>query len=265
VIMLVVCQVSFGGIIHRSRPHFRVARGDSQEIPPEIPPEIPEEEFEELEEANNAQPNNVNTAAEELQLMRHLFENYDRKINPLQGTDNKLFVHLGAMCSRFDERDSVLTSRIMQQLSWSDSRLQWNPDDYNGVRILRLHPYYIWTPDMKLWNSMENDDRDWVNVVLLSSGTVWFVPDTTYKTVCRPGRASRSYQCSLQYGSWTYDSTVLPLEVNSHDNGFSTYDYDPDCPWTISNVHSQLDTTGFSTTFFESLNVTFVIQPTVFG
>jgi len=36
---------------------------------------------------------------------------------------------------------------------WKDSRLSWDPSEYGGVDILRISPYSLWKPDLRLYNA----------------------------------------------------------------------------------------------------------------
>ena len=35
---------------------------------------------------------------------------------------------------------------------WVDEFLRWNPDDFQGVEVIRIPSDKIWTPDIKLYN-----------------------------------------------------------------------------------------------------------------
>jgi len=46
--------------------------------------------------------------------------------------------------------------RIAFVQSWHDNRLQWDPDEYGGVRRLYVKPEDIWLPDIVLYNRCDN-------------------------------------------------------------------------------------------------------------
>ena len=65
---------------------------------------------------------------------------------------------------------------IWLRQSWLDPRLTWNPDDYNGVLWTSLDSSYVWTPDLRLYNSAQEK----MGLNELDSPAVWahHVPET---------------------------------------------------------------------------------------
>ena len=51
-----------------------------------------------------------------------------------------------------DERNQVLTSHIWLDQEWKDEKLKWNPQSYNGLKVLRVPCKLIWKPDIILYN-----------------------------------------------------------------------------------------------------------------
>lgn len=54
----------------------------------------------------------------------------------------------------------VINTHISFSLSdvqqWKDVNLQWNPDDYGGIRKIRIPSTDIWKPDLVLYNKYES-------------------------------------------------------------------------------------------------------------
>ncbi|CAH1252481.1 CHRNB3 [Branchiostoma lanceolatum] len=38
---------------------------------------------------------------------------------------------------------------------WNDHKLQWNPEDYDGVTVLRVPSTDLWLPDIVLYNNLQ--------------------------------------------------------------------------------------------------------------
>lgn len=54
----------------------------------------------------------------------------------------------------------VINTHIVFSLSdvqqWKDVNLQWNPDDYGGIKKIRIPSTDIWKPDLVLYNKYES-------------------------------------------------------------------------------------------------------------
>ena len=50
---------------------------------------------------------------------------------------------------------------------WEDERLLWDPNDYNGLQILRIPCEKIWLPDIVLYNRS-------VIIRLIGHGYLWY-------------------------------------------------------------------------------------------
>ena len=52
-------------------------------------------------------------------------------------------------------RDDVMVLYLVcgcMMQEWQDEQLQWDPDEFNGISILRLPCDSIWLPDIVLYN-----------------------------------------------------------------------------------------------------------------
>jgi hypothetical protein len=271
-LVLVLCEVSLGKIPRkrRSTAFHRFVRdidegepGPEPEEPsseeyyvavdPTDPPEYTPEPWESSEEP-------ASKAEGYVKLLSALDEGYIRRqVNPIKEGES-VSVGLRYRCARFDEKEHVLTSTVWLQQTWKDPELRWNPSSYSGISEIRIHPYYVWTPDLKVYNALEGEDRGWVNAVVFSSGEVLEVPPITFKTACRP-QGSDSHLCTIQIGSWTYDSSLLPLSLK--EEGFWIDESTQDCPYTVSNerVHLEEKKYDYVEEVFQTINYSFTIQP----
>lgn len=48
------------------------------------------------------------------------------------------------------EKEYAFVYNLLQK--WIDEFLRWDPDDYQGVKEIRIPSDQIWTPDIKLYN-----------------------------------------------------------------------------------------------------------------
>lgn len=80
---------------------------------------------------------------------------------------NKADDNAGAYCLVPIDKISILFQRECEQLSiainfdersvrlfqsWHDEKLNWDPDDYNGLKTLRMPCKSIWLPDIVTYN-----------------------------------------------------------------------------------------------------------------
>ncbi len=46
----------------------------------------------------------------------------------------------------------VLTSHVWLRMAWNDNRIQWNPNDWNGIESLNIDANQLWLPDVVPYN-----------------------------------------------------------------------------------------------------------------
>ena len=46
----------------------------------------------------------------------------------------------------------ILTTHAWLQMKWSDSRLKWNPEDFDNVKMMRIEAGSVWIPDIVPYN-----------------------------------------------------------------------------------------------------------------
>lgn len=166
-------------------------------------------------------------------LLRDLMKDYMKEVEP-NATPLKMGVSF--MCASLESDTNRLTSKLLEKYAWQDNRLVWDPTQYGGVTLIRVPAKMIWTPDVKLYTTQDEAEvRDEVNVVLMSNGSIIWIPMVLYKTHCtRPtDPKDHSTSCYIQIGSWTYDAHTLDLQLDGE--GFDTHMYQPTCPYIIQD------------------------------
>lgn len=72
-------------------------------------------------------------------LKQDLLHDYDPIMRPSDSkASNSLHVGMTLINIDLDENRGVLTSHAWLKMNWSDSKLQWKPEDYNGIDHLRI-------------------------------------------------------------------------------------------------------------------------------
>ena len=54
---------------------------------------------------------------------------------------------------KFDMSVQTLDVIFWLEMRWQDEQLTWDPEDYGGLRTLKVKPSTVWIPDMVLYNS----------------------------------------------------------------------------------------------------------------
>lgn len=196
---------------------------------------------------------------EEQRLLYHIYSQSYSSVFP--GVPTNVSIRINYLCANYDEKTHILTSRVWEFLRWNDERLTWDPKDFGGISELRLPGYYLWHPDIKLYNSAESSYKDWVNALLYPSGDVLWIPPITYKSYCSPtGKSTAS--CKLNLGSWTYDGVMLPLKDEDSSTLFATDYYDPACPYSVENAQASVNVKKYDCCDepYPSLDIEFTIR-----
>jgi len=224
--------------------------------------EVLEEHGDEEDEQLQDIPVKLDNAAlreEELKLLYHIYGKSYSSIFP--GVPTNVSLRISYLCANYDEKTHVLSSRVWESLLWNDERLTWDPKDFGGITELRIPGYYLWHPDIKLYNSAEASYKDWVNALLYSTGDVMWIPPITYKSFCSPtGKSTAS--CKLNLGSWTYDGNMLPLKEASSSDLVNTDYYDSSCPYSVENVQAAVNIKHYECCEepYPSLDIEFTIR-----
>ncbi|KAG7225502.1 hypothetical protein INR49_027497 [Caranx melampygus] len=158
-------------------------------------------------------------------LLKNLLKDYNRMERPVGNDSHPLTVVF-----------SLSLVQIMD-VSWYDHYLQWNQSEYPGVKNLRFTTDQIWTPDILLYNSADDDfDSTFkTNVLVNSSGYAEYLPPGIFMSTCNVDVRWFPFdiqKCELKFGSWTYDGWLLDLQMNDADIS----GYMPNGEWDLIGV-----------------------------
>lgn len=173
-----------------------------------------------------------------------LLVGYNRLIRPVHNNSDQLTVFIRLKLTQIidvDEKNQVMTVNVWVRQEWQDYKLTWNPAEYGGVERVYVPSEAIWIPDIVLYNKWVFSKKKnffcftsveksffWYTVsadgnyeatsltkaALRSDGTVVWEPPAIYKSSCLINVEYFPFdeqQCSLIFGSWTYDGTQVDL------------------------------------------------------
>jgi len=168
-------------------------------------------------------------------LLRDLLHDYEKDVDP-----GNITLHFGLTynCAQLDSTTGELTSLLWEQFFWTDSRLRWVPAEHAGLTKLRVPAKRLWTPDFKLYNA-HAAEREEVNTLISSDGSVIWIPSTTYKSFCSRSHDNEGSTCKIKVGSWTYDAEAINLQLS--ETPFDTSAYIEHCPYTVSDAKYKIE------------------------
>ncbi|XP_072320784.1 neuronal acetylcholine receptor subunit alpha-7-like [Eucyclogobius newberryi] len=162
---------------------------------------------------------------------------------PVQNDSQTLIVEFGLSLMQImdvDEKNQVLTTNIWLHMTWNDYSLQWDPDQFSGIRNVRFPNQQIWKPDILLYNSADErfDATFQTNILVQHTGECTYIPPGIFKSTCKidvrwfPFDEQR---CELKFGSWTYGGWALDLKMLEADLS----DYTSNGEWDLVEVPGQ--------------------------
>lgn len=112
--------------------------------------------------------------------LRHdLLKNYDTSARPEHSTvASKVNIALTLIHIDLDETKGVLTTNGWLKINWTDSKLSWNPSDYENLATLHVAAGDVWQPDLTIYNSASAnliDHYGKTNAILFNNGQVLWV------------------------------------------------------------------------------------------
>jgi len=181
-----------------------------------------------------------------------LLSHYNRLIRPVSNNTEVVTVRLGLHLSQLidlDLKNQILTTNVWVEHDWVDSKLNWDPDEYGGVRQLIVPSEHIWLPDIVLYN---NADGEYVvttmtKAILHHNGNVKWNPPAIFKSYCEIDVRYFPFDtqtCFMKFGSWSHNGLQMDLKhINSDINlvevGINLKDYYPSVEWDILSVPAE--------------------------
>uniref|UniRef100_A0A672N7J1 Cholinergic receptor, nicotinic, beta 3b (neuronal) n=1 Tax=Sinocyclocheilus grahami TaxID=75366 RepID=A0A672N7J1_SINGR len=88
---------------------------------------------------------------------------------------------------------------LMTTNEWLDYKLRWNPENYGGITSIRVPSESIWLPDIVLYENFGILFYIYIYIY------IWmYTMDVTFFPFDRQN-------CSMKFGSWTYDGNMVDL------------------------------------------------------
>ncbi|VDN01622.1 unnamed protein product [Thelazia callipaeda] len=177
---------------------------------------------------------------DEQRLLHYLLKEYEKAVRPVRNASNTVVVKLGLTMTNIfdmDEKNQVLTMNVwLEQASttisliqeWKDELLVWDPEQFDGIKSIRVPCNLIWLPDIVLYNNADDYTNNYVpsRAMLFYDGTVFWPPLTQLRSTCKIDVTYfpfDSQQCGLKFGSWSYDGLQVDIINRSQNIDLSNY------------------------------------------
>ncbi|XP_028833332.1 neuronal acetylcholine receptor subunit beta-3a isoform X2 [Denticeps clupeoides] len=163
----------------------------------------------------------VSLAELEDTLLRNLFRGYQKWVRPVLHANDTITVRFGLKISQLvdvDEKNQLMTTNVWLWQEWTDHKLRWNPDEYGGITSIRVPSESIWLPDIVLADGRFEGSL-MTKAIVKFNGTIMWTPPASYKSSCTMDVTFFPFDrqnCSMKFGSWTYDGSMVDLVLVDH-------------------------------------------------
>ncbi|XP_036110558.1 acetylcholine receptor subunit gamma [Molossus molossus] len=162
---------------------------------------------------------------QEERLLAHLMHSYNPHLRPAERGTDVVNVSLKLTLTNLislNEREEALTTNVWIEMQWCDYRLRWDPQDYEGLWVLRVPSTMVWRPDVVLENNVDGvfEVALYCNVLLSPDGCVYWLPPAIFRSSCPVSVTYFPFDwqnCSLVFQSQTYSTNEINLQLSQED------------------------------------------------
>ncbi|XP_006906691.1 acetylcholine receptor subunit delta isoform X1 [Pteropus alecto] len=169
---------------------------------------------------------------EEERLIRHLFveKHYNKELRPAARKEESVQISLALTLSNLislKEVEETLTTNVWIEHGWTDSRLQWDEEEFGNISVLRLPPDMLWLPEIVLENN--NDGSFQISYscnVLVSPSGSHLLPLRLAELLpqVQPFYFPFDWQnCSLKFSSLKYTAKEITLSLKQDEEDGRSY------------------------------------------
>uniref|UniRef100_A0A3Q3FR77 Cholinergic receptor nicotinic alpha 1 subunit n=1 Tax=Labrus bergylta TaxID=56723 RepID=A0A3Q3FR77_9LABR len=168
---------------------------------------------------------------DEAQLVKTLFTGYNKVVRPVTHFKDPVVVTVGLQLIQLisvDEVNQIVSSNVRLKQKWKDVNLIWNPEDYGGIKKIRVPSTDIWRPDLVLYNNADGDFAivHETKVLLEYTGMITWNPPAIFKSYCEIIVLHFPFDlqnCSMKLGTWSYDGNLVVVNADSDRPDLSNF------------------------------------------
>ncbi|KAM4835869.1 acetylcholine receptor subunit gamma [Thomomys bottae] len=162
---------------------------------------------------------------QEERLLADLMHSYDPHLRPAEHDSDVVNVSLKLTLTNLislNEREEALTTNVWIEMQWCDYRLRWDPQDYEGVWVLRVPSTMVWLPDIVLENNVDGvfEVALYCNLLVSPDGCIYWLPPAIFRSSCSVSVTYFPFDwqnCSLVFQSQTYSTSEINLQLSQED------------------------------------------------
>ena len=99
----------------------------------------------------------VDASKKEVNLRRHLFDNYQKDTRPVKNVSKPIIVDMGLAIQtleQFNQKTETIKLNIWFRMNWFNEYLNWeNKSEDYSIEVIDVSPNTVWTPDIELINA----------------------------------------------------------------------------------------------------------------
>uniref|UniRef100_A0A3P9JGB4 Cholinergic receptor nicotinic alpha 1 subunit n=1 Tax=Oryzias latipes TaxID=8090 RepID=A0A3P9JGB4_ORYLA len=173
----------------------------------------------------------ASASSDETRLVKTLFTGYNKVVRPVNHYKEPVVVTVGLQLIQLisvDEVNQIVSSNVRLKQQWKDVNLQWNPEDYGGIRKIRVPSTDIWRPDLVLYNNADGDFAivHETKVLLEHTGMITWNPPAIFKSYCEIIVLHFPFDlqnCTMKLGTWSYDGNLVVVNPDSDRPDLSNF------------------------------------------
>ncbi|XP_071166740.1 neuronal acetylcholine receptor subunit alpha-10-like isoform X2 [Mytilus edulis] len=195
-----------------------------------------------------------------------IFRNYDSGVRPYCTGEQEIVDLSVDLAVRqlidLDEPNQIVTMNVWMRLAWRDCQLTWDPNEFEGITVLRVPYSRLWIPDIALYERVSDEFyglKDYP-VQLHADGSVEYNFPSTVQVVCNvdvTNFPSDTQVCPLQFSSWTYHG--LHLNITSNNMAADLSNLKENVEWIIRGGPAHRRVSYFNSIPYPYPDVTFNI------
>ncbi|XP_071506483.1 neuronal acetylcholine receptor subunit alpha-10-like [Diadema antillarum] len=154
---------------------------------------------------------------------------YDRQVRPVKNISTVVTVDFSFFFQQvldMNERVQMLTSSTWLTLVWRDEYLMWDPEEYGGVKKIKVLSDSVWLPDLFFYNSARLENSNFLRGTIVKAkydGEVMWAAPVNFKGHCRVKARYFPFDkqsCEMKFGPWQHDGTELVVKGSGHTSVF---------------------------------------------